>query len=198
MARHRIPLAFALVAVAACASRPNPPPPEMPAPVQSPTATSAPTPNTEAPALTPASGRTEAATATPPSTSVAPDPNDPTTPLASASESESTPGVQPGAIAVLGQLHPTRVHAGMRTAFPAIRECHKKALEAGTAEDKPTRVQLNFEITESGTVNKLTDDTANLNPLFSSCVLRTVLAVKFQPPKRGTAQVNYPLELTKP
>ena len=118
-------------------------------------------------------------------------------PAASASESD-TPGVKAGAVTVRGQLHPTRVEAAMRTAYPAVRECHRAALEKGTVEDKPIRVQLNFEITEQGTMAKLTDDTANLNPLVSSCVLRAVLAVKFQPPKRGIVGVTYPLELTKP
>jgi hypothetical protein len=117
---------------------------------------------------------------------------------APASESELTPGIEAGAVVVFGQLHATRVHAGMRTAHPAIRECHRKGLEAGTVEDKPTRVQLNFEITEQGGITKLTDDTANLNPLVSSCILRAVLTVKFQPPKAGTVRVTYPLMLTKP
>lgn len=86
----------------------------------------------------------------------------------------------------------------MRGAYPAIRACHEKALEAGTVEDKPTRVQLNFEITEQGRITKLTDDTANLNPLASSCILRAVLTVTFQPPKAGVVRVTYPLELTRP
>lgn len=86
----------------------------------------------------------------------------------------------------------------MRAAYPAVRECHQKALELGTVEDKPVRVQLNFEIAETGAMTKLTDDTANLNPLFSSCVLRAVMNVTFQAPKRGIVRVTYPLELTKP
>ena len=86
----------------------------------------------------------------------------------------------------------------MRTVYPAVRECHRNALEKGTVENKPVRVQLNFEITHEGAITKLTDDTVNNNPLFSSCVLRAVLAVKFQPPKSGVVSVTYPLELTKP
>ncbi len=86
----------------------------------------------------------------------------------------------------------------MRAAYPAVRACHQEALDARTVEDKRVRVQLNFEITETGEMTKLTDDTANLNPLFSSCVLRAVMNVKFQPPKRGIVRVTYPLELTKP
>jgi hypothetical protein len=86
----------------------------------------------------------------------------------------------------------------MASAYPAVRECHRKALENGTVEEKPVRVQLNFEITEQGTITKLTDDTANLNPLVSSCVLRAVIAVRFHRPKRGVVGVTYPLELTKP
>lgn len=119
-------------------------------------------------------------------------------PAPPSSESERTPGVASGAIVVRGELHPTRVEAGMRAAYPAVRECHRKALENGTVEDKPVRVQLNFEITGQGAITKLTDDSANLNPLFSSCVLRAVLTVKFQPPKHGVVGVTYPLELTKP
>ena len=119
------------------------------------------------------------------------------TPLPPSSDSD-TPGVTSGAIAVRGELHPSRVEVAMRSVYPAIRECHRKALELGTVEDKPVRVHLNFEVTEAGLVTKLTDDTANLNPLFSSCVLRAVSGVAFQPPKRGVVSVTYPLQLTKP
>ena len=125
-------------------------------------------------------------------------PDDPMSPAPTASESELTPGVEAGAVVVFGQLHATRIHAGMRTAYPAVRECHEKALEAGTVEPKSVRVQLNFEITEQGRITKLTDDTANLNPLVSSCILRAVLTVTFQPPKSGVVRVTYPLMLTKP
>ena len=149
-------------------------------------------------AIAPASAPTSPApTNTTPSSSSVTDPNDPMSPAPSASESD-TPGVNAGAVAVRGPLHPTRVQAAMRTAYPAIRECHRAALEKGTVEDKPVRVQLNFEITEQGAMTKLTDDTANLNPLVSSCILRAVLAVKFEPPKRGIVVVTYPIELTKP
>jgi hypothetical protein len=189
MARLRISPAFALVAVAACASRPTPPPQREPV---------------ESPAFTPANAVVEAPPPAPPvepapaaAPPAAPDPNDPMTPAPPASESELTPGVESGAIVVFGQLHATRVEAGMRAAYPAIRECHKKALEAGTVEDKPVRVQLNFEITEQGRITKLTDDTANLNPLVSSCILRAVLTVTFQPPKAGVVRVTYPLMLRK-
>jgi hypothetical protein len=120
------------------------------------------------------------------------------TPLPPSSDSEGTPGVTSGAVVVRGELHPSRVEVAMRSAYPAIRECHRKALELGTVEDKPVRVHLNFEITEKGLVTKLTDDTANLNPLFSSCVLRAVAGLTFQPPKRGVVRVTYPLQLTKP
>ena len=120
------------------------------------------------------------------------------TPAPTASESDLTAGVESGAVTVFGQLHATRVEAAMRRTYPAIRECHKKGLEAGTVEDKPVRVQLNFEITEQGDITKLTDDTANLNPLVSSCVLRAVLTAKFQAPKAGVVRVTYPLVLKKP
>jgi hypothetical protein len=120
------------------------------------------------------------------------------TPAPAASESERTPGVTSGALVVRGQLHPTRVQAGMRSAYPAIRACHRKALEDRTVDDKPVRVQLNFEITQEGRITKLTDDTATLNPLVSSCILRAVTGVTFQAPKQGIVSVTYPLELTKP
>jgi outer membrane biosynthesis protein TonB len=197
MSVFRIPLAFALVAVMACASRPNPPPEPASAPVESPPLTPA-NAVTEAPASTPAPTSDSANATTAPSASAASDPNDPMAPAPAAAESEGTPSVTSGAIVVRGQLHPTRVQAGMRSAYPAIRACHRKALDDRTVEDKPVRVQLNFEITTDGRLTKLTDDTANLNPLFSSCVLRAVTAVTFQPPKSGTVSVTYPLELTKP
>src|SRR5687767_6659049 len=151
----RILPAFALVAVTACASRPTPPP-QHEAPVESSTFTPA-NAVVEPPAQASASPSEPAPTA--PSL---PGPNDPMTPAPPPAESELTPGVRAGAVVVFGQLHATRIEAAMRTAYPAIRECHKKALEAGTVEDKLTRVQLNFEITEQGRITKLTDDTANL------------------------------------
>src|SRR5262245_23804084 len=179
---HRFPAAFAFGVVAACASRPNPPPPGTADDVQ----------------MTPASSEAgsvpEATTPAP----VEPDPNDPTTPEPTASESEATPGVELGAVVVRGELHPTRVEARMRTAYPAVRECHKKALDARWVEEKSVHVQLNFEITETGEMTKLTYDTADYNPLFSSCVLRAVVNVKFDAPKSGRVRVTYPLELTKP
>ena len=193
----RIPPAFALVAVTACASRPNPPPEQAPAPVESSTLTPAQA-VTEAPASAPAPSADAANTTTPPSAPSTPNPNDPMAPAPPASESERTPGVTSGAVVVRGELHPTRVQAGMRSAYPAIRACHRKGLEDGTVENKPVRVQLNFEITTEGRLTKLTDDTANLNPLVSSCILRAVTAVTFQAPKRGIVSVTYPLELTKP
>jgi hypothetical protein len=182
-----------VVAVTACASRPPPAPQQEPA---------------DSPALVPANAVVEAPaspssaepapdTAVAPASTAVPDPNDPMMP-ASAEQSELTPGVEAGALVVFGQLHATRVEAAMRTAYPAIRACHAKALEAGTVEDKPVRVQLNFEITEQGRIAKLTDDTANLNPLVSSCILRAVLTVTFQPPKAGVVRVTYPLLLKKP
>lgn len=152
----------------------------------------------ETAASTPAPTSDSAPANTTPASPAVAGPNDPTSPDPSATESESTPGVKAGAIAVRGELHPTRVEAAMRTAYPAVRDCHQKALEKGTVENKPIRVQLNFDITHEGAMTKLTDDTANLNPLVSSCILRAVLAVKFQPPKRGIVSVTYPLELTKP
>ena len=80
----------------------------------------------------------------------------------------------------------------MRSAYPAIRECHRKALEDRTVNDKPVRVQLNFEITGEGRITKLTDDTMNLNPLVSSCILRAVTAVTFQAPKQRNRQRDLP------
>jgi hypothetical protein len=188
----RIASALALVAVAACASRPTSPSPEASMTPASGTTLSpvdAPNPETSAPAP-----------ASPAPSPLAPAPgdqDDPTTPLPSSSDSE-IPGVTSGDVAVRGELHPSRVHAAMRSVYPAIRECHRKALELGTVEDKPVRVQLGFEITEKGLIAKLTDDTANLNPLFSSCVLLAVSRVTFQPPKGGVVSVTYPLQLTKP
>jgi hypothetical protein len=190
MDRFRIPPAFALVAVAACASRPTPPP----TPVES----QAPNPAPVAAAPEPVPALEPASAPTPSSSPAAAGPDDPTTPVSAASETELVPGVASGAVIVRGELHPTRVEAAVRTAYPAIRECHRKALERGTVEDKPVRVHLNFEITDRGLITKLTDDTANLNPLFSSCVLLAVSTVTFQPPKRGVVSVTYPLELTKP
>jgi hypothetical protein len=189
----RIPSAFALVVAAACASRPN----SSPEPLMTPAAgTTSPdeAPVPEAPASAPASPAPSSLAAPSPALG---DQDDPTTPLPSSSDSD-TPGVTSGDVAVRGQLHPSRVHAAMRSVYPAIRECHRKALELGTVEDKPVRVQLGFEITEKGLIAKLTDDTANLNPLFSSCVLLAVSRVTFQPPKGGVVSVTYPLQLTKP
>jgi len=196
MDRFRIAPAFAFVAVAACASRPTPPP-EQPAPVESSVFTPA---NGVVVATDPAKAppAETALSTSPPPAPTASGPDDPMSPAPSPAESELTPGVRAGAVVVFGQLHATRIEAAMRTAYPAIRECHEKALDAGTVEDKLTRVQLNFEITEQGRITKLTDDTANLNPLASSCILRAVLTVTFQPPKAGVVRVTYPLELTKP
>lgn len=196
MDRFRIPPALALVAVAACASRPTPPAAPPPPPVDSSVTSSAPASIADGPPPVPAP--TSSSAPTPSSSPGAPGPDDPTTPAPAASESEHVPGVVSGAVVVRGELHPTRVEAAMRTAYPAIRECHRAALERGTVEDKPVRVHLNFEITDKGLINKLTDDTANSNPLFSSCVLRAVSAVTFEAPKRGVVRVTYPLQLTKP
>jgi len=196
MVGSRISPVLALVAALGCASR------KTPAPGREPVESSAFVPANavvEAPASdAPPSGEPAPPGVTPPHPSAAPDPNDPTTPAPPAAESELTAGVQAGPINVFGELHATRVESAMRTAYPAIRECHEKALAAGTLEDKPVRVQLNFEITEQGRITKLTDDTANLNPLVSSCILRAVLTVTFRAPKSGVVRVTYPLVLKKP
>ncbi|HEX6273551.1 MAG TPA: AgmX/PglI C-terminal domain-containing protein [Polyangiaceae bacterium] len=192
----RISPVFALVAALACASRPTPAPRREP--VESSTFVPA-NAVVEAPASeSPPSGEPAPPAAASPEPSAAPDPNDPTMPAPPAAETELTAGVQAGTIAVSGQLHATRVEAAMRRTYPAIRECHEKALDAGTLEDKPVRVQLNFEITEQGRITKLTDDTANLNPLVSSCILRAVLTVTFRAPKSGVVRVTYPIVLKKP
>jgi hypothetical protein len=186
MDRFRIPPVFALAALTACASHPNHPPVAESPPAVEPRASLA-------------SGGAPASenTLVPASSEIALDPDDPRAPAPSTSSSDDTPGVSSGAVVVRGELHPTRVHAAMRAAYPAIHACHREALEKAWTEDKPVRVQLNFVITEQGSVTKLTDDTANLNPLFSSCVLRVVIAVTFPHPKQGTVSVTYPLLLTK-
>lgn len=99
-----------------------------------------------------------------------------------------------GATRVSGALEPALIRQTVREEFVELRTC----FEAGLARNPRLsgKMVAQFVIAPSGAVQRTSNGgSSGLDQELVGCVLRTIAALHFPPPKAGWVHVSYPMSL---